>query len=80
MSTQPSLLAAVDGERIVTVGRDAERLALPHAVQWHRERRVLLNGHRRRLPLSYANAATRFASIPLAGRGSQPAGGSPQPP
>ncbi len=33
-------------EDLVAVGRDAERLALAHAVQWHVERRVLLNGNR----------------------------------
>ena len=40
------------------VGRDAECLALADAVQWHCERLVLLNGHRRRLPLTYADPAT----------------------
>lgn len=31
---------------MVAVGRDAESLALSHAVQWHVERRVLLDGAR----------------------------------
>ncbi|MEU0795355.1 formyltransferase family protein, partial [Amycolatopsis sp. NPDC005961] len=30
---------------LVTVGRDAEALALSRAVRWHCERRVLLNGN-----------------------------------
>jgi formyltetrahydrofolate deformylase len=33
-------------EELVTVGRDAEALALARAVRWHGERRVLLNGDR----------------------------------
>jgi formyltetrahydrofolate deformylase len=33
-------------DELVAVGRDAECLALAHAVQWHVEGRVLLNGHR----------------------------------
>jgi formyltetrahydrofolate deformylase len=33
-------------DELTTVGRDAERLALAKAVQWHCERRVLLNGNR----------------------------------
>jgi formyltetrahydrofolate deformylase len=33
-------------EELATVGRDAERVALAKAVQWHCERRVLLNGKR----------------------------------
>ena len=58
-------------------------------VQWHCERRVLLNGHRRRLPLTYADPATpnlvpnhsdSLGRPGGPGRGSQPAGGSPQPP
>jgi hypothetical protein len=32
-------------DELVAVGRDAECLALVHAVQWHCERRVLLNGN-----------------------------------
>ena len=40
-------------------------------VQWHCERRVLLNGHRSRLPLTYANPrypriSFRLTPIPLA--------------
>ena len=30
---------------LVAVGRDAECFTLAHAVQWHCERRVLLNGN-----------------------------------
>ena len=37
---------ALSPEDLVAVGRDAESLALAHAVQWHVERRVLLNGSR----------------------------------
>lgn len=33
-------------EELVAVGRDTESLAPAHAVQWHVERRVLLNGTR----------------------------------
>lgn len=33
-------------EDLVVVGRDAERLALARAVQWHAEHRVILNGTR----------------------------------
>jgi formyltetrahydrofolate deformylase len=32
-------------DELVAVGRDAEYFALAHAVQWHCERRVLLNGN-----------------------------------
>ena len=76
-------------DELVAVGRDAECFALAHDSQWHCERRALLNGHRRRLPLTYANPATpnlvpdHFDSLGRPGgpgRGSQPAGGSPQPP
>ncbi|MEV4311435.1 formyltetrahydrofolate deformylase [Actinocrispum sp. NPDC049592] len=35
-----------DAESLAVIGRDAECLALSRAVQWHVERRVLLNGHR----------------------------------
>ena len=42
-------------DELVAVGRDAECRALAHAVQWHCERRGVLNGHRRRRPLTYAN-------------------------
>ncbi|ALG05582.1 hypothetical protein AOZ06_00345 [Kibdelosporangium phytohabitans] len=35
-----------DAEQLAVAGRDAERLALARAVQWHVERRVPLNGHR----------------------------------
>jgi formyltetrahydrofolate deformylase len=31
---------------LAAVGRDAERIALAHAVRWHAEHRVLLHGHR----------------------------------
>jgi formyltetrahydrofolate deformylase len=34
-----------DPRALAIVGRDAEALALSRAVQWHSERRVLLNGH-----------------------------------
>jgi hypothetical protein len=34
-----------DPRALATVGQDAEALALSRAVRWHRERRVLLNGH-----------------------------------
>ncbi len=33
-------------ENLVVVGRDAERVALARAVQWHCEQRVILNGNR----------------------------------
>jgi formyltetrahydrofolate deformylase len=33
-------------EDLVVVGRDAERVALARAVQWHCEQRVIPNGHR----------------------------------
>jgi formyltetrahydrofolate deformylase len=33
-------------DALVTIGRDAERLALARAVSWHCQRRVLLNGNR----------------------------------
>jgi len=32
-------------DELVAVGRDAECFTLAHAVQWHCERRVLLNGN-----------------------------------
>ena len=32
-------------DELVGVGRDAECFTLAHAVQWHCERRVLLNGN-----------------------------------
>lgn len=35
-----------DANQLAVIGRDAECLALSRAVQWHVERRVLLNGHR----------------------------------
>ncbi|SMC96614.1 formyltetrahydrofolate deformylase [Kibdelosporangium aridum] len=35
-----------DATQLAVIGRDAECLALSRAVQWHVERRVLLNGHR----------------------------------
>ncbi|MFC0115785.1 formyltetrahydrofolate deformylase [Kibdelosporangium aridum] len=35
-----------DAAQLAVIGRDAECLALSRAVQWHVERRVLLNGHR----------------------------------
>jgi formyltetrahydrofolate deformylase len=35
-----------DAEQLAVIGRDAECLALSRAVQWHVERRVLLNGTR----------------------------------
>ncbi len=36
----------LDPEGLVAAGREVECLALAHAVQWHVERRVLLNGNR----------------------------------
>ena len=33
-------------DELAAAGRDVECLALAHAVQWHCERRVLLNGDR----------------------------------
>jgi formyltetrahydrofolate deformylase len=36
----------LQSEDLVVVGRDAERLALARAVQWHCEQRVILNGSR----------------------------------
>jgi len=33
-------------EELVAIGRDVESVVLARAVQWHAERRVLLNGHR----------------------------------
>jgi formyltetrahydrofolate deformylase len=36
----------LDPDGLVAVGREVECLALAHAVQWHVERRVLLNGNR----------------------------------
>ncbi|GAA3544928.1 hypothetical protein [Streptomyces osmaniensis] len=33
-------------DRLVTVGRDAERLALARAVNWHCQGRVLIHGNR----------------------------------
>jgi formyltetrahydrofolate deformylase len=36
----------LDPDGLVAAGREVECLALAHAVQWHVERRVLLNGHR----------------------------------
>ena len=40
---RPSLEPGPD--ELVAVGRDAECFTLAHAVQWHCERRVLLNGN-----------------------------------
>lgn len=37
---------ALSADELVVAGRDAECIALAHAVQWHAERRVLLNGSR----------------------------------
>ena len=37
---------AMDAETFVRLGKDVENIVLARAVQWHAERRVLLNGHR----------------------------------
>ncbi|WP_077034873.1 formyltetrahydrofolate deformylase [Pelomonas sp. KK5] len=37
---------AMDADSFVRVGKDVENIVLARAVQWHAERRVLLNGHR----------------------------------
>ena len=37
---------ALGPEELTAAGREVECLALAHAVQWHVERRVLLNGNR----------------------------------
>ncbi len=37
---------SLDPDALVTVGRDAEALALSRAVKWHCQHRVLLNGTR----------------------------------
>ncbi|TDP61240.1 formyltetrahydrofolate deformylase [Roseateles toxinivorans] len=37
---------AMDAEAFVRLGKDVENIVLARAVQWHAERRVLLNGHR----------------------------------
>nr|WP_316640447.1 formyltetrahydrofolate deformylase [uncultured Roseateles sp.] len=37
---------AMDADSFVRLGKDVENIVLARAVQWHAERRVLLNGHR----------------------------------
>jgi hypothetical protein len=45
LSGPPRLSPELGPDELVAVGRDAECFTLAHAVQWHCERRVLLNGN-----------------------------------